>query len=140
MIGVENEDIQPNHGWCHWFNWVAQIVGNTPRCTTPIEGHAPRKEGERYSGYMPLDPKWGAIKTMPRYEVSAPIGRRPVTETAKRASVKRMETAKRAKARKILAGESPRKAKCAPTEPPGRFVTSILVLSDLRLENRPYRR
>jgi hypothetical protein len=49
---------------------------------------------------MPLEVKLTTIKMLPRYEVAAPVGPKPVSATAKQASRKRMETAKRAKERK----------------------------------------
>jgi hypothetical protein len=42
---------------------------------------------------------------LPRYEVAAPVGPKPVSATAKKASKKRMETAKRAKAARDLEAE-----------------------------------
>lgn len=116
VIGVEDEDIQPNHAWRHRFNRVARIVGMNPEVRDAIEGHAPRTEGEKYGADMPLDPMWAAIKMLPRFAVAPPVGPRPVTEAAKRASQKRMETAKRAKERKSLPGQKTRRPKPAPTE------------------------
>jgi hypothetical protein len=102
-IGVD-EEAQPNHGWRHRFNYVARKVGVDPEVRDAIKGHVARAEGEKYGGDVPLEAKWVAIKKFPRYDVAPPVGPRPVSATAKKASKKRMETAKRAKERRVGAG------------------------------------
>ena len=71
-----------------------------PEVRDAIQGHAPRTDGEKYGGDVPIEAKWIEILRLPRYDVSEPVGPKPVGEKAKGASKKRMETAKRAKERK----------------------------------------
>jgi len=43
-IGVDDETVQPNHGWRHTFNRLARMVRMDPEVRDAIEGHAPRTE------------------------------------------------------------------------------------------------
>jgi hypothetical protein len=76
-IGVDDVNVQPNHGWRHRFKTVGRKVGvETPKLDA-IQGHAPASEGDGYGDYPPdvLKPE---IDKIPRYEVvaSAAIDRR----------------------------------------------------------------
>ena len=76
-IGVGAADVQPNHGWRHTFQRVAQSVRMDPEIRDAIKGHAPRTEGEKYGGDPPMDAKWREIQLMPRFPFEPPTGPAP---------------------------------------------------------------
>jgi integrase len=41
-VGVDDPNVDPNHGWRHRFKDVAPIVRMVPRICDAIQGHAPR--------------------------------------------------------------------------------------------------
>lgn len=67
-IGVDDTNIQPNHGWRHRFKTVGRTVGVDSAKLDAIQGHAPSSEGDGYGGFLPdaLKPE---IDKFPRYEV-----------------------------------------------------------------------
>lgn len=95
--------VQPNHGWRHRFKNVARKVGMHPEVRDAIQGHVPRTEGEKYGGTVPIEAKWQEILRLPRYDVSEPVGPKPVTERTKDKSRKRKESAKRTHQRRAAA-------------------------------------
>lgn len=106
-IGVDDENVAPNHGWRHRFNRVARIARMDPEVRDAIKGHKPRTEGEAYGDEMPIEAKWVEILRLPYVEVAAPTGDRPGVERRKVKSQKRMATAKRAKERTRIVAKKP---------------------------------
>ena len=47
-IGVDDPDVQPNHGWRHRFKTVARTVAMDPEIRDQMQGHAPDTEGRKY--------------------------------------------------------------------------------------------
>jgi len=70
-LGVNDPEVQPNHGWRHRFKTVARTVGIPEGIADRIQGHAPRHEGGKY-GSIPLATLRDAIELIPRYEVAGP--------------------------------------------------------------------
>jgi integrase len=102
-IGVEDKNVDPNHGWRHRFNYEADLAEVHPEVRDGIAGHVPGTEGARYGGHVPLPVKWTAIQKLRRYEVTAATGPLPDTERRRKNSCDRMATAKRAKERELAA-------------------------------------
>jgi hypothetical protein len=69
---IGDAGVAPNHGWRHKFNVDARDVRMDPEVRDSIKGHAPRTEGERYGGNVPLSAKWVEINRLKRYEVEPP--------------------------------------------------------------------
>jgi integrase len=69
---IGDADVAPNHGWRHKFNVDARSVRMDPEVRDAIKGHAPRTEGERYGGNVPLPVKWTEIIRLKRYAVEPP--------------------------------------------------------------------
>lgn len=69
-IGVNDPNVQPNHGWRHRWKTVARLVEIDAETRDAIQGHKPRTEGEGY-GVIPVAVKARAIKKLPRYDVRA---------------------------------------------------------------------
>ncbi|WP_020091128.1 DUF6538 domain-containing protein [Methylobacterium sp. 285MFTsu5.1] len=67
-IGVDDPNVQPNHGWRHRFKTVGRSVGIEEAKLDFIQGHAPDTEGRKYGRFLPaaLKPE---IDKVPRYEV-----------------------------------------------------------------------
>ncbi len=95
--------MQPNHGWRRRFKNVATNARMDPEVRDAIQGHAPRTEGEKYGGNVPIEAKWQEILRLPRYDVSEPVGPRPVSGRTKDNSRKRKESAKRTHERRAAA-------------------------------------
>jgi integrase len=110
-IGVEDMNVDPNHGWRHRFNNQADLAGVHPEVRDGIAGHVPGTEGAKYGGNVPLPVKWTAIKMLRRYDVVAATGPLPDTERRRKNSRDRMATAKRAKARANAQRKLPVKAR-----------------------------
>jgi integrase len=105
-IGVDDPGVNPNHGWRHRFQKVAQKIRMIPEIRDGIKGHVPRTEGEEYGGSIDADVMWPEIKALPRYEVAPPTGPLPDTPARREATRKRAETRKRSKARASAAKRS----------------------------------
>ena len=75
-LGVDAEDVDPNHGWRHRFKSRAIAAGIEERIVDQIQGHAPVSVGRRYGFFEPklLFP---LISMLPRYDVEIPEGRCP---------------------------------------------------------------
>ncbi|GJE19487.1 DUF6538 domain-containing protein [Methylobacterium marchantiae] len=94
VLGVNDPNVQPNHGWRHRFKTVARISGVDSTKLDYIQGHAPSTEGKKYGHFPPRSLK-PEIDKIPRYEVVASdtvdrrrsprklAGRRTVPPTAK---------------------------------------------------------
>ena len=67
-LGVDDENIWPNHAWRHRFTTQARLAGVDLEIRNAIQGHAPAGEGH---GYGDLPPKVSqmAIEKLPRYEI-----------------------------------------------------------------------
>lgn len=70
-LGIDADDVDPNHGWCHRFKARALVAGILEPTADQIQGHAPKTAGGRYGPYEPtlLYPE---ICKLPRYEVDIP--------------------------------------------------------------------
>lgn len=92
-VGVDDENVQPNHGWRHRFKTIGRAVGMDSAKLDAIQGHAPATEGDKYGEFLPnaLKPE---IDKIPRYEVvaSAAIDRRKKTGITKPAECSIAET------------------------------------------------
>ena len=64
---LQHPDLMPNHGWRHRFNNVARRAGMDPEVRDGIKGHAPRTEGEKYGGVIPIEAKWAGINRLKRF-------------------------------------------------------------------------
>ncbi|KEO86025.1 hypothetical protein EH30_09245 [Erythrobacter sp. JL475] len=49
-LGVDDRQVQPNHGWRHRFKRLARDIRMDPEVRDAIQGHAPRTEGQKYGG------------------------------------------------------------------------------------------
>lgn len=70
-MGVDDERVQPNHGWRHRFKSQARLVRMDPEVRDLIQGHVPRTEGEDYGDTFP-EVSLREIKRLPRYKVDEP--------------------------------------------------------------------
>lgn len=86
-IGVDDPNVQPNHGWRHRFKTVGRTVGMDSQKLDFIQGHAADTEGVKYGRFPPpaLKPE---IDKIPRYEVvpTAALDRRKKGSRAKPAA------------------------------------------------------
>lgn len=67
-IGVDDPDVQPNHGWRHRFKTVSRNVRMDPEIRDRIQGHAPRTEGEGYGDVSP-EATLREVSLLPKYEM-----------------------------------------------------------------------
>jgi integrase len=67
-LGVDDPNVQPNHGWRHLFKTLARRAGIAPEVRDAIQGHAPRSVGEAY-GEWPIDVIAQAIRSLPRFDM-----------------------------------------------------------------------
>jgi integrase len=67
-IGVDEPEVQPNHGWRHRFKTVARECRMSEEVRDYIQGHVPRTEGEKYGEFSPKV-LLREIKRLPRYRV-----------------------------------------------------------------------
>jgi integrase len=67
-IGVDDEDLSPNHAWRHTFKLIGSRAEISDRLLDYICGHAPATEGRRY-GAPDLKDMARAIEKSPRYEI-----------------------------------------------------------------------
>lgn len=67
-LGVDDPNVQPNHGWRHRFKTQARILGIPEELADRIQGHAPRHQGGKYGrGALPVGVLLAEIEKMPRY-------------------------------------------------------------------------
>lgn len=66
-IGVNDPNVQPNHGWRHRFKTISRNVRMDPEIRDRIQGHAPRTEGEGYGDVSPQATS-REVSLLPRYE------------------------------------------------------------------------
>lgn len=69
-LGVDDKEVQPNHGWRHRFKRVARDVRMDHEARDNIQGHAARTEGDKYGGTSMRFP-YEEISKLPRYKISA---------------------------------------------------------------------
>jgi integrase len=67
-LGVDDPNVQPNHGWRHLFKTLARRVGLAPEIRDAIQGHAPRSVAEAY-GDWPIETLAQAIERFPRFDL-----------------------------------------------------------------------
>ncbi|MDZ7893516.1 MAG: hypothetical protein U5M50_00275 [Sphingobium sp.] len=73
-IGVDDPNVQPNHGWRHLYKTLARRAGMEPEIRDAIQGHAPRSVGETY-GEWPVDVLARAVRLLPRFDVGGAANR-----------------------------------------------------------------
>lgn len=73
-IGVDDPNVQPNHGWRHLYKTLARRAGMEPEIRDAIQGHAPRSVGETY-GEWPVDVLARAVRLLPRFSVGGAANR-----------------------------------------------------------------
>ena len=95
-IGIDDPEVDPNHGWRHTFKTAGHDCGMRELVVEGIAGHAPRTVGEKY-GKLSLMLKWEQIKLLPRFDVAPPTGPLPMTDARRHRNQERVATAKRAK-------------------------------------------
>lgn len=54
-LGVDDPNVQPNHGWRHRFKTAARSAGMDPEAREVIPGHAPASEGQAYGSWNVAD-------------------------------------------------------------------------------------
>lgn len=67
-LGVDDEELLPNHGWRHRFKRIARSVRMDHEARDNIQGHAARTEGDKYGGTSILF-RYEEICKLPRYEI-----------------------------------------------------------------------
>jgi integrase len=67
-VGVDDENVQPNHAWRHTFKQIADRAGISERMSDYITGHAHKSVGAAY-GAPTLEDMAEALKKFPRYVV-----------------------------------------------------------------------
>ena len=70
-LGVDDPEVQPNHGWRHRFKTMSRAVGIPEYDADRIQGHTPRHEGGKY-GSGSLAALRDAIERIPTYVVAVP--------------------------------------------------------------------
>lgn len=68
-LGVDDPNVQPNHGWRHRFKTVARGARMDPEAREVIPGHAPATEGQAY-GTWTLKDLAEEIEKLPRFRVT----------------------------------------------------------------------
>ena len=69
-LGVNDQELQPNHAWRHTFKQVADRAGISERMSDSITGHAHKSVGAGY-GEPTLEDRAEAMKKFPRYEAQS---------------------------------------------------------------------
>lgn len=67
-LGVDDPEVQPNHGWRHTFKAIGDRCGITEKLLDAICGHAPATVGRGYGAPTVAD-KARALAKFPRYTV-----------------------------------------------------------------------
>jgi len=75
-IGINDEDVQPNHAWRHLFKSTGRYVKIPADALDAIQGHKPANEGASYGGYWPKL-SYDYIKRFPRFEVEGLVAKPP---------------------------------------------------------------
>ncbi len=103
-IGVDDPDVDPNHGWRHRFKTTARSakVRMDHEVREAMAGHATATVGEGY-GKIPIDTMWEEVCRLPRFEVEPPTGNVPDSAAKRRRNAVRVATAERAKLRPVAA-------------------------------------
>ncbi|MCJ1961612.1 DUF6538 domain-containing protein [Novosphingobium mangrovi (ex Hu et al. 2023)] len=65
-LGVDDEELQPNHGWRHRFKQQARAIYMDIETRDAIQGHAATTEGQKY-GSVPVQVMYEQIARLPRY-------------------------------------------------------------------------
>ncbi len=68
-LGVDDPNVQPNHGWRHRFKTQARRVSMEPEVRDAIQGHVPRTEGEGY-GDTPPEVSLREIRKLPQLQIT----------------------------------------------------------------------
>lgn len=69
-LGVDDPEVQPNHGWRHRFKRVARSVRMDHEARDNIQDHAARTEGDKYGGTT-IQFRFEELCKHPRYELPA---------------------------------------------------------------------
>ena len=93
-LGVDDPNMDPNHGWRHRFKTTARDVRMDHEVREGMAGHATKTVGEGYGG-LSKEFLWAEVRKLPRYEVVAPAGAPPDTPARRARSAKRVATAER---------------------------------------------
>ncbi|MGI3899404.1 MAG: DUF6538 domain-containing protein [Janthinobacterium lividum] len=93
-LGVDDPNVDPNHGWRHRFKTTARNVKMDHEVREGMAGHATKTVGEGYGG-LSREFLWTEVRKLPRYEVAAPVGAPPDTPARRARSAKRVATAER---------------------------------------------
>ena len=119
-LGVDDPDVDPNHGWRHRFKTTARRddVEMNEEVREGMAGHATKTVGQKYGG-MPTGTKYKQVCKLPRYEVQPPTGDLPDTAARRKRNADRVATAERAKARKSAAARTKRPAGVLNSAVPG---------------------
>ncbi|MDX3910890.1 MAG: integrase [Sphingobium sp.] len=67
-LGVDDPNVQPNHGWRHRFKTVARGAKMDPEAREVIPGHAPSTEGQAYGRWTVKDLAT-EIEKLPKYSL-----------------------------------------------------------------------
>lgn len=68
-LGVNDPEVQPNHGWRHRFKQEARSIRMDVETRDAIQGHAAQTEGAKY-GSVPVKLMFEEISKLPCYNVS----------------------------------------------------------------------
>jgi hypothetical protein len=69
-LGIDDPNVDPNHGWRHRFKTIAIKAGVQERVVDALQGHAPTTVSRKY-GKVDIETRHAAIVLIPRYEVVA---------------------------------------------------------------------
>jgi site-specific recombinase XerC len=69
-LGVDDKEVDPNHGWRHRFRTIARAAKLSDPMIDHIKGHSPATVGETYGDRWPIV-LFDAISMLPRYDVTA---------------------------------------------------------------------
>jgi integrase len=107
-LGIDDPNVDPNHGWRHRFKTIAIKAGVQERVVDALQGHAPTTVSRKY-GKVDIETRHAAIVLIPRYEVVAAesVDRRKLRD-------------KRASERKSNAGEEALEVRLSRVGPPAR--------------------
>jgi integrase len=67
-LGIDDRELQPNHGWRHTFKQIADRAGISERMSDSITGHAHKSIGAAY-GAPTLQDMAKALRKFPRYKL-----------------------------------------------------------------------
>lgn len=72
MLGVDDPEVSPTHGWRHTFQHIADQVGITEKVCDAIVGHKPATIGRGYAKPT-AEVMAEALRKFPRYDLSADL-------------------------------------------------------------------